>query len=142
MSETATVIGYIIIGIAFFYFCFKSLNIQLNVMENFVTMTRNTDETANSGISGKSSTTANGIGEQTIKMQDIFLIKKYRQNYENLIINSDDYISYLMLYTLMNLKLDDSEDSKKLNIELFGNIKMLNDSKVSLNALMKFIDSV
>ena len=69
-------------------------------------------------------------------------IKQYRKDYENLIINSDEYVSYLMLQTLLNIKPDDTAESKAANVKLIETMNSLSASKATLNSLMKFVDSV
>jgi len=143
------IIGFLVVLTLFYYFATGALKIQNNLLEGFVKMTDTRGKTTesgepgtNAGIAGSSGNVANAIGEQTIKMQDTFLIKKYRKNYENLVINADEYVSYLMLDSLLKLKADDSEESKKANIALLDNINKLSASKISLNGIMKFVDSV
>jgi hypothetical protein len=143
------IIGFLVVLALFYYFATGALKIQNNVLEGFVKMTNTSTSTTptgepstNAGVAGSSGNVANAIGEQTIKMQDTFLIKKYRKNYENLVINADEYVSYLMLDHLLKLKTDDSEESKNANIALLDNINKLGASKTSLNGIMKFVDSV
>lgn len=143
------IIGFLVVLTLFYYFATGALKIQNNLLEGFVKMTdtrgKTTDSgepSTNAGVAGSSGNIANAIGEQTIKMQDTFLIKKYRKNYENLVINADEYVSYLMLENLLKLKTDDSEESKNANIDILDNINKLSASKSSLNGIMKFVDSV
>jgi hypothetical protein len=143
------IVGILVLLAFFFYLATGALKIQNNILEGFVQMTNTSSSTTptgepstNAGVAGSSGNVANAIGEQTIRMQDTFLIKKYRKNYENLVINADEYVSYLMLDTLLKIKTDDSEESKKANIELLDNINKLSASKTSLNGIMKFVDSV
>jgi hypothetical protein len=141
------IVGIIIIGGFLLFIAFKSLNLQMKVMEGFAVTTPTTDSktstplniTNSAGSVGKFSNT---VAEHVIKLQDTFLIKKYRKDYENLIINSDEYVSYLMLQTLLNLKPDDTVESKAANVKLFETMNSLNASKATLNSLMKFVDSV
>ena len=143
------IVGILALLALFIFFTTGALKIQNNVLEGFVQMTNTSTSTTstgeagtNAGLAGSSGNVANAIGEQTIKMQDTFLIKKYRKNYENLVINADEYLSYLMLDHLLKLKTDDSEESKNENIALLDNINKLSASKTSLNGIMKFVDSV
>ena len=139
------IVGLLAVLALFFYWASGALKLQNKLLEGFVQMTTTTSGEAggaNAGIAGSSGNVANTIGEQTIKMQDTFLIKKYRKNYENLIINSEEYVNYLMLENLLKLKPDDSEESKNANIVLLENINKLNASKTSLNGMMKFVDSI
>lgn len=142
-------VGILVLLAFFFYLATGALKIQNNLLEGFVQMTNTSssntssgEPSTNAGVAGSSGNVANAIGEQTIRMQDTFLIKKYRKNYENLVINADEYVSYLMLDSLLKLKTDESEESKKANITLLDNINKLSASKTSLNGIMKFVDSV
>ena len=47
-----------------------------------------------------------------------------------------------MLQTLLNIKPDDTTESKNANVKLFETMNGLNASKATLNSLMKFVDSV
>jgi hypothetical protein len=143
------IVGILALLALFIFFSTGALKIQNNLLEGFVKMTNTSSPTTstgepstNAGVAGSSGNIANAIGEQTIRMQDTFLIKKYRKNYENLVINTDEYISYLMLDSLLKIKTDDSEESKTANIALLENINKLSASKTSLNGIMKFVDSV
>jgi hypothetical protein len=143
------IIGILVVLFLFFYMATSALKIQNNILEGFVKMTDTSgsktstgEPGTNAGVAGSSGNIANGIGEQTIRMQDTFLIKKYRKNYENLIINTDEYVNYLMLENLLKLSTDGSDESNTKNINILENINKLSASKTSLNGLMKFIDSV
>jgi hypothetical protein len=143
------IVGILALLALFIFFSTGALKIQNNLLEGFVKMTNTSSPTTstgepstNAGVAGSSGNIANAIGEQTIRMQDTFLIKKYRKNYENLVINTDEYVSYLMLDSLLKIKTDDSEESKTANIALLDNINKLSASKTSLNGIMKFVDSV
>jgi hypothetical protein len=72
-------------------------------------------------------------------MQDSLLISKYRTDYENVVINLDQYISLLMLQNA--LKFDTSSSSSSTNMEVINNLNSLNNVSNALNSVMKFIDS-
>lgn len=141
------IVGIIIVGGFLIFIAFKSLNLQMKVMEGFAVTTPTTDTKTPTplNISNAASSVANfsnTLAEHVIKLQDTFLIKQYRKDYENLIINSDEYVSYLTLQTLLNIKPNDTTDSKTANVKLFETINTLSASKATLNSLMKFVDSV
>ena len=73
---------------------------------------------------------------EIIKMQDELLISKYRKQYEDAIINMDDYIGFLMLKQTLNANLDTEGVLKYAN-----NMNNLRSLKDSLNITMKFLDS-
>ena len=141
------IVGIIIIGGFLIFIAFKSLNLQMKVMEGFAVTSTPTDKKASaplniSNAAGSAGSFSNKVAEHVIKLQDTFLVKQYRKDYENLIINSDEYVSYLMLQTLLNIKPDDSTDSKAANVKLLETMNTLTASKTTLNSLMKFVDSV
>ena len=72
----------------------------------------------------------------TIKMQDELLITKYRKQYEDAIINMDDYVGFLMLKETLNANLDTEGVLKYAN-----NMNNLRSLKDSLNTTMKFLDN-
>ena len=141
------IVGIIIVCGFLIFIAYKSLNLQMSIMEGFAVTTPTTDSKTTAPLNinnaaGSVGKFSNTLAEHVIKLQDTFLIKKYRKNYENLVINADEYVSYLMLDHLLKLKTDDSEESKNENIALLDNINKLSASKTSLNGIMKFVDSV
>jgi preprotein translocase subunit SecF len=140
------IVGIIVIGGFLIFIAFKSLNLQMKIMEGFAVTTSTDTKPATPlnivNAAGSVGNFSNKVAEHVIKLQDTFLIKQYRKDYENLIINSDEYVSYLMLQTLLNIKPDDTTESKAANVKLFETMNTLNTSKATLNALMKFVDSV
>jgi len=75
------------------------------------------------------------IKAETIKIQDELSINKNKKNYEDTIIATDDLINLLMLKTVINL-------DKSNPIEGLSQLATLNQSKVSLNSVMKYIDDI
>ena len=76
-------------------------------------------------------------------MQDTLLVSKYRADYENILLNLDDYLNLLMLKTTLNMNLNApiEEGKPNPNMPLLSALKTLSDAKVSLNSVMKYIDS-
>lgn len=142
------IVGIIIIGAFLIFIAFKFLKLQMTVMEGFaVTTNTSTAKTSSNPLNvvnaaGSVGKFSNSLAEHVIKLQDTFLIKQYRKDYENLIINSDEYVNYLALQTLLNIKPDDTTESKAANVKLFETMNALSASKATLNSLMKFVDSV
>ena len=100
--------------------------------------TSSSSTTANSsvtnGIAGNASTYAANIKAQAIKLSDTLLVSKYRSDYENVVLNMDDLVNNLMLQA--TLAVDQSNPSDSLDA-----ISKLNQCKIALNNVMKFIDS-
>jgi len=100
--------------------------IGIRVVEGLTTMTA-------TGVAGSAPTYSETIKSKATQLQDILLISKYRQDYENIIINMEDYVNLLIVQQILNLPLDGSMTS-------FTNIGALQQSKQALNDAMKFID--
>jgi hypothetical protein len=85
------------------------------------------------GIAGNASAYGATLKAANIKLQDTFLISKYRSDYENAILNLDDLINSLMLQTALSVNTaNPSEAVKKL--------ADMNAAKTALNTVMKFVD--
>jgi hypothetical protein len=63
-----------------------------------------------------------------------FLISKYRKDYENIILNLDDFINNLMLKTALTV-------DKNTPQPTLSKLSELNQAKVALNNVMKFVDA-
>jgi len=96
-----------------------------------------TNQGTSNGEAGNASNFAAAIKAQTVLLQDTLLISKYRSDYENVIINMDDYLSMLMLKQLLNI-----DTSKDLQSTITGldAINTFSAAKKSLNETMAFLD--
>jgi|LauGreDrversion4_2_1035121.scaffolds.fasta_scaffold869567_1 hypothetical protein len=81
---------------------------------------------------------AAGIKAEVVKMQDQLLISKYRKDYENAILNLDDYFGYLMLQQVMNMK---PSSEPKTNMENINALNAIKNARDSLDVAMKFLDA-
>ena len=122
---------FLILIICFFiYYIFKDININ-NFQEGMTS-----DASGNSaagGIAGNAATYAANIKSETIKLQDVLLSSKYTTDYENVILNLDGFIDNLMLKTALSIDTTNSLGS-------LNTLVILNNSKVALNNIMKFVD--
>jgi len=89
------------------------------------------------GIGGNAANFAELIKAKSVQMQDALLISKYRTDYENTIINLEDYCNLMMLYQMLTLNLN---GDAKSTLEVFGVINALSNAKKSLNETMQFVD--
>jgi hypothetical protein len=89
---------------------------------------------ASNGVAGNAAAYGATIKAATIKLQDTFLITKYRSDYETAILNLDDLINNLMLQTTLSI---DSNNPDPI-IKKLGD---LNQAKAALNSVMKFVDA-
>ena len=117
------------------YIIFRNFNYP-NVMEGMTDASGNTivvSTTAN-GIAGNASSYDASLKATTIKLQDTFLISKYRADYESAILNLDDLISNLMLKTTLTINQENPEKS-------IEQLAKMQQAKMALNSIMKFVDS-
>lgn len=112
------------------YFIFRSFN----VIEGMTTSNTNeTNATGSNGVAGNAANYTAEIKAQTIRMQDMLLITKYRKDYEATIIALDEMVDLLMLRTALSI--DNANPEKSLQ-----SLVNLNQSKAALNNVMKFVD--
>ena len=86
------------------------------------------------GIAGNAASYAALLKTAIIKNQDALLINKYRSDYESAILNLDDLINTLMLKTALSV--DENNP-----VESIEKLSKMQQSKVALNSVMKFLDS-
>jgi hypothetical protein len=86
------------------------------------------------GVAGNAASYSAALKAATIKMQDTFLISKYRSDYESSILNLDDLINNLMLNTALSVNQSNPGES-------IEKLAKMQQAKVALNSVMKFVDS-
>jgi len=130
---------YIINLTVFVLICFVSYLLFRSINTNYIegmtsdNLTNSITSTISSGVAGNAQSYAANIKSLTVKNQDTLLISKYRNDYENVILNLDDYVNTLMLQTALNI--DPVKSSESLD-----KLKALNETKSALNNVMKYID--
>jgi hypothetical protein len=126
----------IFLGMLFILFIIYILLKFTTTVEGLETLTPTTSGPG--GVAGNADSYASTIKSNTIKLQDTFLISKYRKSYETVILNLDDLINNLMLQTTLNI--DNNGKIEKV-LESFKTLNTLSESKKALNQVMKFVDS-
>lgn len=119
------------------YIFFRSLNYNLNFKEGMTSASTNSTPISTNvadGIAGNAAAYAATIKAETVKLQDTFLISKYRKDYENVILNLDDFINCVMLKTALTV-------DKNTPQPTLSKLSELNQAKVALNNVMKFVDA-
>jgi len=132
---------FLFIGISLFvYLLFRNFNYntQYSLIEGMTdastTGASPTSVTpAVDGIAGNAASYGAQIKAATIKLQDTFLISKYRSDYETVILNLDDIVNNLMLKTVLSIDISNPVDDLKKLAEM-------NQAKLALNNVMKFVD--
>ena len=132
----------IFIGICFFsYLIFRNLNINGSSYVEGMTTTNGASGTpapatgsVTTGIAGNAAAYAAQLKSAVIKSQDELLISKYRSDYENAVLNLDDYLNSLMLQTALSVNQNDPQKA-------IAKLAQMQQAKIALNSTMKFIDS-
>lgn len=132
---------FLFIGISLFvYLLFRNFNYntQYSLIEGMTdASTTGASPTSvtptGNGIAGNAASYGAQIKAATIKLQDTFLISKYRSDYETVILNLDDIVNNLMLKTVLSIDISNPVDDLKKLAEM-------NQAKVALNNVMKFVD--
>ncbi len=140
MDQTTITNLCIFFGICFFaYLVFRNLNMySSNIIEGMTTDTSSTDPSGNTsqtnGIAGNAAGYAAQLKSLVIKSQDQLLISKYRSDYENAVLNLDDYLNNMMLQTALSVNQTNPQFS-------IAKLAQIQQAKLALNSTMKFIDS-
>jgi hypothetical protein len=133
----------IFIGICIFsYFIFRNLNMtNSSYVEGMTDST--TDASGNpppppgsitNGVAGNAAGYAAQLKSAVIKSQDELLISKYRTDYENAVLNLDDYLNTMMLQTALSVNQNNPQQA-------IAKLAQMQQAKAALNSTMKFVDS-
>ena len=126
---------FLFIGICFvLYLLFRNFNFSNREGMTDASGNTTSSSTPSNGIAGNAASYGATIKAETIKLQDTFLISKYRSDYETAILNLDDYINNLML----NLTLSINGTNLAKSLEQLGQMQQ---AKTALNSVMKFVDA-
>ena len=133
----------IFIGICIFsYLIFRNLNTNnSSYVEGMTDST--TDASGNpapppgsitNGVAGNAAGYAAQLKSAVIKSQDELLISKYRSDYENAVLNLDDYLNTMMLQTALSV----NQNNPQISITKLAEMQQ---AKAALNSTMKFVDA-
>lgn len=126
---------YVAIALVVFM-VFRNFQNSLRMMEGMTNNDSNSKgkTSKESGMTDNAAAYAAALKTATIKLQDSFLISKYRSDYESAILNLDDLINNLMLKTALSVNENDP-------ISSIEKLAKMQQAKVALNSVMKFVDS-
>jgi len=125
----------VVLGVGFFII---GLGMNLfNQNNKFREGLTNAESSGTNGEAGNSSNFVEAIKAQTVILQDTLLISKYRKDYENVIINMEDYLNILMLKQVLNI---DTTKDAQTNLTSLEALNTISNAKKSLNETMIFID--
>lgn len=144
-------IGIIIVCCFIIYLIIKMFKLQKNMVEGLISGSTTSDSNSNSttttndsGIAGFANSYSAAIKAKTIKLQDELLVSKYLKDYEQVIINLDDYLGYLMIKQTLNLNtnINTNITDVKDNISSLNTLNILKNARDSLNDTMIFLDKI
>ncbi len=134
MEKTITNL-IIFIAICFLvYILFRSFNYKEGMTTNDASGNNYSVSNIGSGAAGNADNYAAAIKNATVQIQDALLVSKYKSDYETVILNLDDLVNSLMLNTALSV-------NAKSPLDTLNALNNLNDSKLALNNVMKYIDS-
>jgi hypothetical protein len=138
-EEFIKIISILIAAFFIVYLVINMFHIQpiREGLENQQTQNINNLTASLAGVAGSAANYAASIKAKTVQIQDTVLITKYRTDYENVIINLDDYLSSLMLEQILSMDVSDNIQS---NIQKIQVINTLSTGKKTLNEVMSYID--
>ena len=122
--------GFILLGL---YVYFRYYNVQV-IQEGL------TNQSSSNGIASNSKTFLENVRQKNLLMKDKFNVSnsEYRKNYEDIILALDDYINFTMLDQILNFPT--SSDDKQKNLEKIINLGKINETRIALNNVLKFVD--
>jgi len=127
---------FLFIAICFVaYILFRNFeyNSAYGIIEGMTDGSGNITPSSTNGVAGNAASYGATIKAANIKMQDTFLISKYRSDYETAILNLDDLLSSLMLQTALTVDTKSPQAAIKQLAEM-------NQAKTALNTVMKYVD--
>jgi hypothetical protein len=136
MNDYLNVAGLFIIFIIIAVIFSNIYNTQIEAMTN----KNNNESTISNTSRGINSTTFHEkLKEKHQNLKSDLNIPRHRGDYENILIEMNDYVDGLMLNELLNIDPNNINNSKIINT--IQNITKMNQSKESLNKMMKYLDN-
>jgi hypothetical protein len=138
MNDFFSVAALFIIFIIIIIIFYNIYNTQIEGMTN--KKNNNKSSSINNTSRGiNSSTFHQKLKEQHLTLKSDLNIPKHRNDYENILIEMNDYVDGLMLNEVLNVDPNNINNSKLINT--IQNITKMNQSKDSLNKIMKYLDN-
>jgi len=130
-SDYITIFTFLFFLIILSFFFFTTFRYQIEGMTN------NKDK-VNTGHGTNSSKLIEQLKVEHNNIKDKLNIKQHRNNYENVIIDMNDYLDGLMLNELLSLNHNSLDPNNILNA--VENINKMSSGKQNLNKIMKYLD--
>ena len=145
-TDLFKLVGIVIVSFYIIYLVIGIFKAQSDLLEGFTgdsaidskkaTTSSSTSTTSGSlGIAGSAQSYAEEVKANYVKLQDELLVPKYRKEYENIIINMDDYLNAKMMEQILSIKMGSNSET-----ESFKTLSTLYSAKSALNDAMKWVD--
>ena len=136
IEDIFVAIGFIVFCLAIIYYFGQCLSFNTSIIEG---LENKPDEAAKpdggiSGIAGSAAASTDAIKAETVKIQDMLLTEKYKDDYVNKIIALDDYLDMVMLLT--TLRIGKGADAEFM----MSKLAPLKAGRDALNDVMKTLD--
>jgi hypothetical protein len=136
MNDFLNVAGLFIVFIIIAVIFSKIYTTQIEGMTN----QKNNNSTITNTSRGINSTLFHEkLKEQHQNLKSDLNIPRHRGDYENILIEMNDYVDGLMFNELLNIDPNNINNQKLMNT--MQNITKMNQSKDSLNKMMKYLDN-
>ena len=137
MNDFFNVAALFIIFIIIIIIFYNIYNTQIEGMTNKKNKKISTISNTSRGIN--SNKFHEKLKEQHLSLKSDLNIPKHRSDYENILIEMNDYVDGLMLSKLLDI--DPNNITNSNLIDTVQSITKMNQSKESLNKMMKYLDN-
>ncbi len=143
-TDLFKLVGIVIVSFYIIYLVIGIFKAQSDLLEGFTgdsaidskkATTSSSTTSGSLGIAGSAQSYAEEVKANYVKLQDELLVPKYRKEYENIIINMDDYLNAKMMEQILSIKMGSNSET-----ESFKNLATLFSAKGALNDAMKWVD--
>jgi len=145
MEKILKTIGAIVVIILISLLFYKVFNLQIffmkSIKEGLVSSSLTTSPTVKDGYGINAKTMATNIKSLSTALSDKLIVSKYRTDYENIIINMEDYINLLMINNVLSFNASSFSSDDDI-IKYLNNLGSLKLSRDALNDVMKYLDSM
>jgi len=146
MEKILKTIGTIVVIFLMSFVFYKVFNLQLffmkSIKEGLVSSSlTSTTPIITDGYGINAKTMATNIKSLSTALSDKLVVSKYRTDYENIIINMEDYINLLMINNVLSFNASSFSNDDEI-IKYLNNLGSLKSSRDALNDVMKYLDSI
>jgi len=137
MYQIFCYIGIIVFAYTLLNYIIQIFYVQNSVIENLTSGNDTTIDVKNiNGELANSESYANTLTTKSSTLLNSLSLTQYKKNYENIILNLDEYLDVLMLKNVLNINLTDEQKT----FESLNKLTILKNAKNTLNDVIKYVD--